>query len=408
MTLNIQQEVSSKNTIFVSKSKTLLMIIRDFTDNDLYKFTTMNAIQKKFPKAEVIYKFINRSNTIFPPGFAKVLRAEVDAMEGLCLSKDAEKFIRKKCYYFDPVFIDLIKGFRFNPKEVRIKQTGSDLDVEIEGLWYRTVLWEVPLMAIISELYFKFSNQQPHDFEAKAIKKAKKFASISANISEFGTRRRFSFEVQNRIIEILKKHLNTGLQGTSNLYLALKHDLTPIGTHPHEWFMYHGAHYGYRKANEIAMENWIEVYQGNLGIALTDTYTTDNFFKSFNTKYAKLYDGVRWDSGDPFVFTDKVLKHYASNRIDSKSKKIVYSDALDFEKVKNIKAYVDGRIQDSYGIGTYLTNDVGVKPLNIVIKLIAAKINSSKEYIPTVKLSDSKAKYSGDAEEIKLCLKIVK
>src|SRR5690606_29700947 len=156
----------------------------------------------------------------------------------------------------------------------------------------------------------------------------------------------------NRIVEILKVHLNTKLQGTSNLFLAMKHQLTPMGTHPHEWFMYHGAHFGYRKANEIAMENWVEVYQGNLGIALTDTFTTDNFLECFNTKYAKLYDGVRWDSGDPLVFTDKVLRHYASNRIDPKSKKIVYSDALDIEKVKAIKTHVNGRINDSYGIGT--------------------------------------------------------
>ncbi len=383
------------------------MIISDFTDNDLYKFTTMNAIQKKFPQAEVIYKFINRGQTIFPEGFAEALRQEVDAMKSLCLSKDAEVYIRKRCYYFDPVFIDLIKGFRYNPQEVRISQTGGDLDIEIEGLWYRTVLWEVPLMALISELYFKMTHQQVDDYESKAIEKAKMFAEIGAQISEFGTRRRFSFDVQNRVIEILKVHLNKGLQGTSNLFMAMKHDLTPMGTHPHEWFMYHGAHYGYRKANEIAMENWVEVYQGNLGIALTDTFTTDNFFESFNTKYAKLYDGVRWDSGDPLVFTDKVLKHYSANRIDPKSKKIVYSDALDIEKVKAIKAYVNGRIRDSYGIGTYLTNDVGVKPMNMVIKLIAAKPHANMKYIPTVKLSDSEGKHTGDQEEIELCLKMV-
>ncbi|GAO28595.1 nicotinate phosphoribosyltransferase [Geofilum rubicundum] len=383
------------------------MIIRDFTDNDLYKFTTMNAIQKKFPLAEVIYQFINRGKTVFPEGFAEALREEVNAMKSLCLGKDAEAFIRKRCYYFDPVFIDLIKGFRFNPEEVRIHQIGGDLDIEIEGLWYRTVLWEVPLMAIISELYFKLTHQAADNYEPKAIEKAQKFAAIGANISEFGTRRRFSFEVQNRIVEIFKTHLKTGLQGTSNLYLAMKHDLTPMGTHPHEWFMYHGAHFGYRKANEMAMENWVDVYQGNLGIALTDTYTTDNFFDSFNTKYAKLYDGVRWDSGDPLLFTDKVLEHYSANRIDPQSKKVVYSDALDFEKVQEIKAHVNGRIRDSYGIGTYLTNDVGVKPLNMVIKLKAAKPNAGATYIPTVKLSDSEGKYTGNPGEIELCLKMI-
>jgi len=383
------------------------MIIRDFTDNDLYKFTTMNAIQKKFPKAEVIYKFINRGKTIFPEGFAEALREEVNAMQNLSLSDEAADFIRKRCYYFDPVFVDLLKGFRFNPEEVRIKQTEGTLDVEVEGLWFRTVLWEVPLMAMISELYFKLSNQKPDAFEARAMEKAKNFVAIDANISEFGTRRRFSFDVQNRIVEILKEQMGNKLDGTSNVYLAMKHNLTPIGTHPHEWFMYHGAHFGYRMANAIGMENWVDVYHGDLGIALTDTYTTDNFFKSFNTKFAKLFDGVRWDSGDPLVFTDKALKHYAEHRIDTKSKTIVYSDSLDFEKVKEIKAYVNGRVHDTYGIGTYLTNDVGVKPLNMVIKLIAAKPNEAMDYIPTVKLSDINGKHTGDIKEIEMCLKTI-
>ncbi len=380
------------------------MIIRDFTDNDLYKFTTMNAIQKKFPEAEGIYRFINRGKTSFPEGFADALREEVNAMQNLYLSAEAEEFIRKRCYYFDPVFIDLLKGFRYNPKEVRIKQTEGVLEVEVEGLWYRTVLWEVPLMAIISELYFRMTGQKPDAFEARAIEKARNFVEIDAHLSEFGTRRRFSFEVQNRVIEILKAEMGNKLEGTSNVYLAMKHALTPIGTHPHEWFMYHGAHFGYRMANAIGMENWVDVYQGSLGIALTDTYTTDNFFNNFSTKLAKLFDGLRWDSGDPLVFTDKALKHYTDHRIDPKTKTIVYSDSLDIEKVKEIKAYVNGRINDIYGIGTYLTNDVGVKPLNMVIKLIAAKPNKNRDYIPTVKLSDIDGKHTGDSKEIELCL----
>lgn len=383
------------------------MIIRDFTDNDLYKFTTMNAIQKKFPTAEVIYRFINRGETQFPKGFADALRQEVNAMQNLSLSPEAEEFIRKKCYYFDPVFIDLLKGFRFNPEEVRITQTGGQLDVEVEGLWYRTVLWEVPLMAIISELYFKMTGQKPDNYEIRAIEKAMNFVAIDAHVSEFGTRRRFSFDVQNRIVELLKEEMGNKLDGTSNVFLAMQHNLTPIGTHPHEWFMYHGAHYGYQMANAIGMENWVDVYQGCLGIALTDTYTTDNFFKSFNTKFSKLFDGVRWDSGDPLVFTDKALKHYTEHRIDPKSKTIVYSDALDLEKVKEIKSYVKGRMRDTYGIGTYLTNDVGVKPLNMVIKLVAAKTKTNMEYVPTVKLSDVNGKHTGDNKEIEMCLKTI-
>lgn len=384
------------------------MIIQDFIDNDLYKFTTMNAIQKKFPEAEVAYRFINRGETLFPIGFAERLRQEVEAMASLSLSEEAERFMRRRCYYFDAVFFDLLKGFRFDPKEVDIQQEGGELKVEIRGLWYRTVLWEVPLMAIISELYFQMTAQTPQEIAEKAIKKAQAFVDLGAELSEFGTRRRFSFEVQDRVVGILKQYMGSLLNGTSNVYLALKHNLTPMGTHPHEWFMYHGAHYGYRAANELALANWVDVYDGYLGIALTDTYTSTNFFGSFTTKYAKLFDGLRWDSGDPFEFTEQAIRHYRLHRVDPRTKTIVYSDALDLEGVKKIREFVKGRVHDVYGIGTYLTNDVGVKPLNMVIKLFECRPQKCPFFIPTVKLSDAKGKHTGNPEEIALCLGILR
>ena len=384
------------------------MIIHDFLDNELYKFTTMNAIQKKFPDSEVVYRFVNRGNTVFPPGFAAALREEVDAMADVVLSRDNERFMRAKCYYFDSVFFDLLKGFRFNPAEVTVSQDGGRLDVEIRGAWYRTVLWEVPLMAMISELYYQMTGQEPHDWERKAIEKADAFVDMGAELSEFGTRRRFSFDVQDRVIGILKENMKGLLNGTSNVYFAMKYNLTPMGTHPHEWFMYHGAHYGYRSANALALENWVDVYDGYLGIALADTYTSDNFFASFNTKYAKLFDGLRWDSGDPFEFTEKALEHYRLHRVDPRTKTVVYSDALDLEGVRKIKAFVAGRLHDVYGIGTYITNDVGVKPLNMVIKLFECRPKGSGEFLPTVKLSDVAGKHTGDPDEIDLCLRMLR
>lgn len=384
------------------------MIIHDFLDNDLYKFTAMNAIQKKFPDSEVVYRFVNRGNTSFPPGFADALKKEVEAMAGVVLSKENEKFMRAKCYYFDSVFFDLLKGFRFNPAEVKVSQEGGKLDVEIRGLWYRTVLWEVPLMAMISELYFQMTGQVARDLERKATEKAKAFADIKAEISEFGTRRRYSFDVQDRVIGILKENMKGLLNGTSNVYFAMKYDLIPMGTHPHEWFMYHGAHFGYRSANALALENWVDVYDGYLGIALTDTYTSDNFFNSFDTKYAKLFDGLRWDSGDPFEFTEKAVEHYRKHRVDPKSKTLVYSDALDLEGVKKIKAFVNGRLHDVYGIGTYLTNDVGVTPLNMVIKLFECRPKGSEVFLPTVKLSDVEGKHTGYPDEVDLCLRMLR
>lgn len=384
------------------------MIIRDFIDNDLYKFTTMNAIQKKFPEAEVAYRFIDRGKTRFPPGFAERLRQEVDAMASLFLSVEAEQFMRRKCYYFDAVFFDLLKGFRFDPREVVIRQKGEELAVEIRGLWYRTVLWEVPLMAIISELYYQMTAQEPQGVEENTVQKARAFTEMGAELSEFGTRRRFSFDVQDKVVGILKQYMGPLLNGSSNVYLAMKHDLIPMGTHPHEWFMYHGAHYGYRAANELALANWVDVYDGSLGIALTDTYTSANFFGSFTTKYAKLFDGLRWDSGNPFEFTEQAIAHYRSHRVDPHTKTIVYSDALNLEEVRKIREFVKGRIHDVYGIGTYLTNDVGVKPLNMVIKLFECRPKGCPFFIPTVKLSDAKGKHTGEPDEIALCLGILR
>ena len=316
--------------------------------------------------------------------------------------------MRAKCYYFDSVFFDLLKGFRFNPAEVKVSQEGGKLDVEIRGLWYRTVLWEVPLMAMISELYFRMTGQVARDLERNATEKARAFADIKAEISEFGTRRRYSFDVQDRVIGILKENMKGLLNGTSNVYFAMKYDLIPMGTHPHEWFMYHGAHFGYRSANALALENWVDVYDGYLGIALADTYTSDNFFNSFDTKYAKLFDGLRWDSGDPFEFTEKALEHYRKHRVDPKSKTIVYSDALDLEGVKKIKAFVNGRLHDVYGIGTYLTNDVGVTPLNMVIKLFECRPKGSEVFLPAVKLSDVEGKHTGYPDEVDLCLRMLR
>lgn len=384
------------------------MIITHFLDNDLYKFTTMNAIQKKFPSALVRYEFFSRDDVQFPDRFADLLKREVENMAFLALEEDGLAFLKERCPYFDPVFIDLLKGYKFNPDEVTITQDGGRLNVVIEGLWYRTVLWEVPLLALISELYFIASGLDADDFEDRVNEKARGFAQLKAEISDFGTRRRYSLDVQDRVVEMLSKFEGLKFNGTSNVYLAMKYGLKPIGTHPHEWFMYHAAHYGYRMGTDVALENWVDVYEGDLGIALSDTFTSKDFFRCFNLKYSKLFDGVRWDSGDPLEFTDRVVEHYKKCRIDPAIKTVVYSDALDLDREREIKHHVAGRVHDVYGVGTYLTNDVGVKPLNIVIKLTGVKPFGSKDFIPAIKLSDAIGKHSGDENEIELCKKMLK
>ncbi|MDR1055158.1 MAG: nicotinate phosphoribosyltransferase [Prevotellaceae bacterium] len=378
------------------------MIIQHFTDNDLYKFSTMLAIQKLYPNTVVRYQFFNRGESLFPEGFAEALRKEVNSMSSLYLTRSEKQYITKRCYFFDPVFIDFLEGYRFDPSEVHIEQNGGELKVYVEGYWYRTVLWEVVLMAIISELYFKMKGIIPEDIIDRTRDKAEFLKNIKADYSDFGTRRRFSFDTQDKVVEILKNYSGDYFKGTSNVYFAMKHDTLPIGTHPHEWFMYHGAKYGYRMANAKALDAWVDVYQGSLGLALTDTYTTESFFESFSLKHAKLFDGVRWDSGDPIEFTDMTIEFYKKKRIDPISKTVVYSDSLNVEKVKEIKDYVNGRIHDTYGIGTFFTNDVGTTPLNIVIKLTKVKAHPEDEYLDAIKLSDVKGKNTGDIKEIEI------
>ena len=195
--------------------------------------------------------------------------------------------------------------------------------------------------------------------------------------------------------------------GTSNVHLARVHNTKPIGTHAHEWFMFHAAKYGFKMANTLALEHWIDIYRGDLGIALSDTFTTSEFYEIFDKKFAKLFDGVRHDSGDPVAFARKTIEHYERLGIDPLSKTIIFSDALNYEKVKTIAGYCRGKIGVSFGIGTNFTNDVGLKPMNIVIKMVEA-LPESEPWTPVVKLSDEPAKYTGDAGAIQLVKAVLK
>jgi len=364
-----------------------------------------NAVIKLFPRAKVRYKFINRGNTEFPDGFAEKLRAEIQNMSKLKLRADEKKFLSDRCYYLDPTYIDFLSGFRFNSSEVGVIQTGSKLEISIEGYWYRTILWEVPLMALISELYFKLTKQAIYS-ENKIIditrRKAVNYNNLAVKVADFGTRRRYSFENHDRVVKALLDYGKRSFTGTSNVYLAKKHNTIPIGTHAHEWFMFMAAKFGYKMANKLALEYWVDVYRGDLGIALSDTFTTDIFFRSFDTKFAKLFDGVRQDSGDPIEFAQKTIEHYRRLNIDPSSKVIVFSDALNPEKVEKIADCCRNILKISFGIGTNFTNDVGVKPLNIVIKMTDAK-PEGQAWMPTIKLSDSEGKHLGDSDSLKLC-----
>jgi nicotinate phosphoribosyltransferase len=216
-----------------------------------------------------------------------------------------------------------------------------------------------------------------------------------ASFAEFGTRRRRSYAIQDKVIQAFQTY--GGFNGTSNVHFAMKYNLKPIGTMAHEWIMGVSALEGLRHANFHALQNWVRVYNADLGIALTDTFGTPAFFKNFNMRLAKLYDGVRHDSGDPFEFADKVIEHYKSLGIDPMSKVIVFSDGLNVEKCLEIAKYCNGKIRFSFGIGTHFTNDFEGSPaLNMVIKIWMC------DGVHVVKLGDGTGKTMGDPDAVRV------
>lgn len=384
-------------------------IINSLLDNDFYKFTMQNAVTKLFPTARVRYRFVNRGGHRFPAGFARALRRQVDLMSTLSLQPEEKAYFARKCSYLDPVYLDFLSGFRYDPSEIAIREQDGELEVEIEGLWYRTILWEVPLMAVISELYYTMMGLERADNNRVCEitrRKMEAYKALDIKIAEFGTRRRHSYRVQELVVAALQKYGGQNYIGTSNVRLAMDYNVIPIGTHAHEWFMFHAAHFGYKMANRAGLGNWVDVYHGDLGIALADTFTTDVFLRSFDKKFAKLFDGVRHDSGDPLEFIDKISAHYRSLNIDPLTKTIIFSDTLTPDTVRRIAEYCRGKIGMSFGIGTNFTNDVGLEALNMVIKMSAAFTENGK-WTPTVKLSDSEGKYTGDPEAIRLAKTIL-
>lgn len=373
-------------------------------DNDFYKFTMQYAVMSLFPKAKAKYHFINRGQHPCPPGFADVLRASVNSMQDLRLTKQEKEFLTITCPYLSPVYLDFLEGYRYDPHEVQIEQNGEELSVSIEGFWYRTILWEVPILSLISENYYcqhdlhRNTNEQVFKTTEEKIKKLNE---LGVTVAEFGTRRRHSFAVHDVVVGALKKFGENTFVGTSNVYLAMKHNTKPIGTHAHEWFMFHAARYGFKMANILGLEHWVDVYRGDLGIALSDTYTSKVFFEQFDKKFAKLFDGMRHDSGDAIEFARQAIEHYQKLGINPLTKTIIFSDALNYEKVKRIVNFCRGKIGMSFGIGTNLTNDVGLQPLNIVIKL-SESYPEGGPWIPVVKLSDEKGKYTGEERMIQL------
>lgn len=381
-------------------------MIHTILDTDLYKFTTSYAYIKLFPYAMGTFSFKDRDETVYTEAFLSKLKAEVANLANVALTDKELEYMTRNCRFLPRVYWEWLSSFRFQPEKIDIYlDEEHHLNIEITDYLYKSTLYEVPLLAIVSEIKNQTQGNvaNPEEIICKLSEKVVLSNEHQLSFSEFGTRRRFSFDVQDRVISYLKKSAHY-CTGTSNCYFAMKHEMKMMGTHPHEWFMFHGAQFGYKHANYMALENWVNVYDGDLGIALSDTYTSDIFLTNLSRKQAKLFDGVRCDSGNELEFIDKLTARYKELGIDSTTKTIVFSNALDFGKALEIQEYCRGKIRCAFGIGTNLTNDTGFKPSNIVMKLTQCKMNINQEWRECVKLSDDIGKHIGSPEEVRACL----
>lgn len=371
---------------------------------DLYKLTMGNLVFQEYPEVGAKYEFINRGKTVFPQGFAKKMRHQVELMANLRLSDQEETYLREKCPYLSPKYVDYLKDFRLNPEEVSIEQEEGKLKIGVDGPWQSSIFWETHLMELMCELYYEEMGLEPSpDYILRAEAKGRRFKEAGAKLLEFGTRRAFSTKVHRDVLIALIRSAGVAgrdeggaLLGTSNVALAREFDLSPSGTFAHEWVMAHAGMFGVENANFRALDLWTRHY-GNiprLMTALTDTYTTNAFLTTLTPEHANAFANFRQDSGDPFTEGAKLITGLAHLEIDPKLKGLVFSDNLDTDRALQLQARFSGATNPVFGIGTHITNDVGVKPLNIVVKLRAIEINGKE--IGVAKLSDELGKASGE------------
>ena len=379
-------------------------MIISLLDTDLYKFSTSYSYMKLYPEAEGTFTFCDRNNTVFDEKFIETLDLELSKLCMLSLTLSEKQWCVKHIPYIPEVYWEWLKGFKFDYDKIHTwLDDKKHLHIEVTDYLYKVTLYEVPILAIVSELLTK---QQGMVNVSEAIDKLDKKINIAnehnLKFSEFGTRRRASSNLHELIVQRLKEKCPINCVGTSNVYFAMKYNMTPIGTFPHEWIMFHGAIWGYQEANYLGMRDWVRTYDGNLGIFLMDTYTSKVGLKNMSLKFAKLFDGVRQDSGDEYKIGNEVIKRYKELGIDPTTKTIVFSNALDFNKYCDIHNYFNGRIRISAGIGTNITNDTDYKPANIVMKLSKCRINKNQEWRKCIKISDDLGKHLGDDKEFEI------
>ena len=387
------------------------MIITSLLDTDLYKFTMMQAVLHQFPGAQVEYKFKCRNPGVQLAPYVQEIRDEVRALCQLQF-QEAELAYLRSLRFVKSDFVDFLSLFRLNEKYITITPLDNgEIDISIKGPWLHVIPFEIPVLAIVNEVYFRNTQPVP-DFMEGRRRLDEKIALLRGEgleglkIADYGTRRRFSRAWHEEVLRVLCAKLGTGAQrpepghgpgqfaGTSNVLYAMRLGITPLGTMAHEFLQACQALGPRLRDSQIfGLEAWAKEYRGDLGIAMSDVYGMEAFLRDFDLYFCKLFDGARHDSGDPFVWGERMLEHYRKNRVDPLNKTLIFSDALTIPRTIELYQRFHGRCQLAFGIGTNLTNDLGYEPLQVVIKM--TRCNGQ----PVAKLSDTPGKSMCDDQK---------
>ncbi|CAM0697838.1 nicotinate phosphoribosyltransferase [Acinetobacter baumannii] len=380
-------------------------IIHSLLDTDLYKFTMLQVVLHKFPQTHSVYHFRcrNLEDTVYPlVDILDDLNEQLDHLCNLKYKEDELQYLRK-LRFIKSDFVDYLELFQLKRRFIHasIDEEGR-LDIRIEGPMVQAMMFEIFVLAIVNELYFSRIKTDEVWAEGERRLQAKleliqqyEKAQLPNDppflVSDFGTRRRYSFEWQKHVVAAFHNTVPNVFRGTSNVLLAKELNITPIGTMAHEFLQaFQALDVRLRDFQKAALETWVQEYRGDLGIALTDVVGMDAFLRDFDLYFAKLFDGLRHDSGDPYEWGDKAYAHYRKLKIDTKTKMLTFSDGLNLPKAWELHQYFKDRFQVSFGIGTNLTNDMGQTPLNIVLKLVECNGQS------VAKISDSPGKTMTD------------
>ena len=381
---------------------TVLSIIASILDNDLYKFSMGYAYMRLYPLAEGTFRFTDRAGEVYSKEEVDEIRREICALNSLKLSDEEFKWCVKNIPYIPESYWEWLKQFRYDHNKVIVEHDKEGkLHIEVTDKMYRVTMYEVPILKIVSSVRNRRYKCIMKDVE-KVIYDTAKFAlENDLKFADFGTRRCFNHDVHDKVLEVLFTVCPANCTGTSNVYFAKKYGVKPIGTMAHEWIMFHAGCFGFQRANYLSLEDWVEVFDGNLGIALIDTYTTESFLRTLTLKQAKLFDGMRQDSGDEYMIGNMIIDRYEELGIDPTTKTIVFSNALNFKKWLKIARYFKTKINTSAGIGTFLTCDPGIEDFiapNIVMKLVCCRMSPKDPMEDVIKISDDLGKHMGNHE----------